>query len=130
METFHLSPMTWESHANKLTEIRGHVNQMGKVVGKLEHFRPAASAWQQQAIDRIVPVLKQLAFSVQNSIDHLAAVRGSDLRLPEHRYHVSISADLAITLERMIRDYVDYGTARRQVRDLSSQLELPTEGQS
>ena len=129
METFHLSPMTWESHAAKLSEIRGHVNSMGKVVGKLEHLRPAASAWQQQAIDRIVPVLKQLAFSVQNSIDHLAEVRGRDLRLSDNRYHLSISADLAVTLESMIRDYVDYGTARRQVRELNSKLELPVDNQ-
>lgn len=37
----------------------------------MQNTRSAASPWQQQAIDRIEPTLKDLAATVESTIDHL-----------------------------------------------------------
>src|SRR6516162_3187204 len=87
MKAFTHSTLTWESHARKVEEIKEHVNSAGKLLTKLDNAKKDASPWQQQAIDRITPLLKELASSVTATIDHLSQKPKpeSDDRRPSRR---------------------------------------------
>jgi hypothetical protein len=63
--------VSWESHAAMLSRIKDHVNNMGRIVAKLQEERVEASPWQQQAIDRMVPMLKEIAANTTAAIEHL-----------------------------------------------------------
>jgi hypothetical protein len=63
--------VSWESHAAMLSRIKDHVNNTGRIVAKLQEEREEASPWQQQAIDRMVPMLKEIAANTSAAIEHL-----------------------------------------------------------
>ena len=45
--------ISWQSHAAELTQVRDHVNAMGKLHYRLQVIRHVALPWQQRAIDHI-----------------------------------------------------------------------------
>jgi len=71
METFTRSEVTWESHVATVNLIKEHINAVGRELTKLDAARPTASPWQATAIDRIKPLLKELAANTEAIITHL-----------------------------------------------------------
>jgi hypothetical protein len=71
METFTRTNVTWESHAAKITAVKDHVNKVADTVAKLNQVRDTASPWQKTAIDRVNPLLQELASNSTAIIDHL-----------------------------------------------------------
>lgn len=71
MESFTRSNVTWESHAAKIPAIKDHVNKVGETVAKLNQASTAASPWQKAAIDRVNPMLQELAGNTTSIINHL-----------------------------------------------------------
>jgi hypothetical protein len=61
MEALTRSEVSWQSHAAMLDTIKDDVNELGKCAAKLDASRDSASQWQRQAIDRMMPLLKELA---------------------------------------------------------------------
>ena len=59
LESFTRANVSWESHAEELRLIKGRINAIGKTISKLQNLRSSASAWQQEAIDRIIPVAQK-----------------------------------------------------------------------
>jgi len=48
-------------HADQIGVIKAHVNDSGKILAQLHDARAGASHWQQDAIDRITPLLQEIA---------------------------------------------------------------------
>ncbi|PYV53080.1 MAG: hypothetical protein DMG98_22020 [Acidobacteria bacterium] len=71
MEAFTRSNVSWESHATMLEDIKQHINDLGRVTEKLQSERNSASPWQQQAIDRMLPLMRELASNTTAAINHL-----------------------------------------------------------
>ena len=71
MESFTKSKLSWESYASKVEMIKGHVNSTGKLLVKLQEAEATASPWQEAAIRRIEPLLKELAANTEATIKHL-----------------------------------------------------------
>ena len=124
MEAFTRSASSWQTHSAKVSEIRQHVNKMGEVVGSLTASRAYGSAWQQQSIDRILPVLRELASNVEATIDHLNQEGGRRLQSPEYREYLSSSAELASKLAELVTDYLDYGESKIKIQKLTQKLEI------
>jgi len=124
MKAFTHSTLTWESHARKVEEIKEHVNSAGKLLTKLDNAKKDASPWQQQAIDRITPLLKELASSVTATIDHLSQ-KPKLLHTAPYADYVAANYDLASNLAELISDYVDYGKAKARSEELAAKLEVP-----
>jgi hyperosmotically inducible protein len=124
MESFTRSTLSWGTHAAKITEIRNHVNAMGELASKLNSLKPAASVWQAQAIERIVPVLRELARNVEATIAHLSEEQGRHLQTPEHKEYLGTNAELATKLTELISNYVDYGNTKADLQRLTQKLEV------
>src|SRR5271170_1604955 len=56
LQSYTLSPMAWETHANQLRSIQEDINALAKTTVQLNDLRPQGSPWQQTAIDRINPL--------------------------------------------------------------------------
>ena len=71
MESFTRSSLSWQSYAHKIEMIKEHVNNTGKLLSKLQAEEPNGSPWQQTAIKRIEPLLKELAANTETTINYL-----------------------------------------------------------
>jgi hypothetical protein len=123
MESLIRSDASWETHAAMLDEVRGHVNALGRAAQKLEESRSSASAWQQQAIDRMMPLLKELAANTTAAINHLNEnrIRPTTGNYPEY---LKENAETARQLSDMISSYVRYGETREKLEKLEHRLEV------
>jgi len=129
-ETMHFystGNLNWQTHANKINSIRDHVNAVGQHLAKLEELRGEASPWQKTAIDRIRPLLKELASNTEAIIEYLNKNPGR-LRAPEYKDFLEANADESEQLAALIGDFVDYGKTRQRLERLREKLELPPTG--
>lgn len=124
MESFTLSTLGWQTHASKITEIKEHVNALGKTVSKLDQTKRAASAWQKTAIERINPILRELAANTTGIIDHLNKEQGRLLNTQDHKDYLKANAQLASNMAEVVSDFVDYGQTKAKFENLSRKLEL------
>ena len=124
MESFTRSDLNWESHATAITQIKEHINALGRQTAKLKDAKPTASPWQKAAIDRINPFMDELAGYTEAAIEHLNK-HPTRLNSAEYKDYLEANADYAGDLAQMIADFVDYGKTKTRMERLSSKLELP-----
>lgn len=124
LKSFTRSNLHWQTHAAKVNEIKQHVNKSGELLAKMMNARSTASPWQQQTIDRIEPMLKDLAATVESTIDHLNK-RPQQLQTAPYREYVDTQTDLATNLAEVISDYVEYGKSKAKSEELAEKLEVP-----
>lgn len=124
LKAFTHSTLSWESHAGKVEQMKEHVNNAGKSLTKLDSLRRSASPWQQQAIDRTTPLLKELASNVTSTIEHLNR-RPALLQTSLYVDYVTSNYDLSSDLAELISDYVEYGRSKARSEELADKLEVP-----
>ena len=118
------SDVSWESHAEMLSRIKDHVNNMGRIVAKLQEEREEASPWQQQAIDRMVPMLKEIAANTTAAIEHLNQNRERPTT-PDYVEYLQQNADTSHELADMISAVNQYGRERTKLERLQDKIEAP-----
>ncbi|MGD0224781.1 MAG: hypothetical protein ABSF71_20825 [Terriglobia bacterium] len=114
--------VTWQSHGRKLNVIRGHVNRAGELLTKLNEAREGASPWQHQAIDRIYPLLKELADNTQATINHLNDNQ-SNVHFSPYTDYAKANYDLAQELAALVSDYVEFGEHEAEFHRLQEKLQ-------
>jgi hypothetical protein len=127
--TFVDSPMAWESHAAQLRIISEHLNDLEKVVGQLNDLRGKGSPWQQVAIERINPLLRDMADNLNAAIKELKDHK-ERIQTPEYRDYLRANADLANRTATVISDFVEYSRAGAQSERLQKKLALPLSSKS
>jgi len=123
MESFTRSNRGWEGYASKILTIKEHINDSGKLLTKLKNTEPTGAPWQQTAIDRIEPLLRELAANTEATIDHLNNNRAA-VHFPEFKNFVKANYELASDLEELIRDFVTYGESKGKFQRLQDKLEV------
>lgn len=124
LKSYTASRLSWESHASQLNAMRLHVNDLGKVVSELNDAPPTASPWQQVAIDRINPLLREMADQLTSTIKHLDSHK-SQIHMQQYRDYTEANYELASRTAAMISDLVEYGKAKSKAESLEQKLELP-----
>jgi hypothetical protein len=114
--------MSPQSHAVQLNEMKDHVNQAGKLLENMTKAREGASAWQQAAIDRIYPLLKELADNTEATINHFNDNK-SQIQSSGYQDYTKASYDLAEELAALIGDYVDYGDHEAEYHRLQDKMQ-------
>ena len=121
LDSFSRSNLSWQTHTAQVNTIRTHINQLGQTLSQLEAARDSASKAQQQAIDRIRPVLEELASNTTGIIDHL----NQNPRLlndPNYREFLRANADLAANLHQQTSDIVAFSRAERRFEEAQAKL--------
>jgi hypothetical protein len=123
MEALTRSDASWQSHAAMLESIKEHVNDLGRTMERLNEKRDSASEWQKQAIDRAMPLLKELATNTTAAINHL---NENKLRPTSGSYtdYLKQNAETAHELSDMISSFVRYGDTRAKLDRLEHKLEI------
>ena len=124
MTSLLISDVSWQAHASMLSRIRDHVNNMGKILEKLQSERDEASPWQQEAIDRMVPLLKDIAANTTAAIEHL---NQNQLRpvSGDYKDYLQQNAETAHELADMISSFVKYDRTRATLEALQDKIEMP-----
>lgn len=117
------SRVSWESHAGQIEKIKEHVNNVGKLEEELRDAREEGSPWQQQAIDRVNPLLQEMADNLESTIDHFNNNKGA-LFTPPYAEYVRTNADLAASLHSLISNFVSYGKTKQKFESLQQKLEV------
>ncbi len=123
MDSFARSKGSWESFASKIEMFKEHVNKAGKVLANLKDAEAGGSPWQQTAIGRIEPLLKELAANTEATIKHLNENQ-TKVHFTEFKDYVKANYEMATDLEEMIRDFVNYGETKRKFERLGEKLEV------
>lgn len=113
--------MNPQSHANQLTVMREHINKAGELLAQMNEARHAASPWQQQALDRIHPLLKELADNTEETINHFNE-RQSNIHFGPYSDYTKAGADLADELAALVSDYVEFGEHEADYHRLKDKL--------
>jgi len=125
MEAYTRSNPNWESHASAVEIMKEHINAAGRTLTKLEAARSEASAWQVTAIDRIKPLLTEIAFNTQTVIEYMNK-NPRRLGTKEYTDYIEANADVAVELSDLIANFVDYGNTKDRLERLAKKLELPS----
>ena len=123
LEAYARSHLSWQSHARKLDSMKDHINEMGKIAGQMKDLESQGSPWQQQAIQQVMPLLKDMAGNLSNTIQHLNENQ-SQVHMQSFKDYTRTNYQLAKRTADLIRDYVDYDQAKSAAESLSNKLEL------
>ena len=117
LESYRLAGLSWQSHANRLTLARHHINSIGNRLERLEAMRGSAAPWQQEAIDSITPVAAQLASRTEAAINHLNA-SPRHLYAPVYTGHLSAVAGHANQMKQSVDLHLDLAGAQDRLDSL------------
>jgi trans-aconitate methyltransferase len=123
MESFTRSGVTWHTYADHISMVKEHVNAVGRLLGQLNEKESQCAPWQRTAIERITPLLRELAANTESTINHLKDNQ-SRVHLPPFKDYVRANYELASDLAALVTDFVDYGTAREKVELLEQKQEI------
>ena len=114
MESFTLSKTSWHTQADQIWQIRQHTNDLAKVIQQLNEVRETASPWQQEAIDRLNPMLTDLVASVTSMIHCVDEQSSNPIGAGTYRDCVRNNYNLSVEMAGLIRKFVDYGTTKSE----------------
>jgi len=123
LEAYTRAKMSWKSHGNQLEAMKMHVNELGKIAGELNALASEGSPWQQQAVQQVMPLLKEMATNLNNAIEHLNDNQGH-VHMQPFRDYARTNYDLAKRTADLIRDLVDYDEAKSRADSLEQKIEL------
>ncbi len=123
MESLIRTDVSWQAHAAMLDRIKDHVNNMARIVAKLTETRTSGSELQEQAVDRILPLLKDLAVNTTAAINYLNQNKSRPLTEPYNQYLLD-NADTAHQLSSTVSSLFEYEKSMTKIAKLKNKLEL------
>ena len=117
--------ISWQLHGRKLAEIKEHVNDLFRDSNVMNSMRTEGSGWQQEAIDRINPLLQETAAHLTATIEHLNANQNRVSMLP-YREYAHANYVLVHKTHNLISDFADYSESKAKANSLERALSLPT----
>ena len=124
LQSFTMSNMAWESHAAQLRLIQDRVNALAGTTLQLNDLRLQGSQWQQTAIDRINPLLRDMDAALSNTITALRD-HPERVNLPTYRDYAHANYDVCEEAATVISHFVAYGKSKASSESLREKLELP-----
>ena len=125
LQAYARTNVSWESHANKINAMKVHINNLIDDHNEMIRARETALPWQQKAIDRTDPLVKEIADRLNATIEHLNNNQNK-VALKTYRDYVHSNYKLISTLDKMVSDFVDYEEAKSTTDTLEEKLELPS----
>jgi len=125
MQSLLHNDVAWQTHATLLESVKEHVNQLSHTIAKLQAERSQASTWQQKGIDRVVPLLRELAENTNAAINHINKNQARPVSGYYSEY-LDENAETAHDLNRIISATIEYGHTRDKLEKLEEQISPST----
>jgi hypothetical protein len=111
----------WITHALALAKIKGHVDNMSLMIDKLSNAQKSGSELQEEAVQRIIPLVKELSANTQAAINYLN--QNKDRPVSEtYTQYLKRNADTARQLASVIQALFDYEKSMSEIQKLRSKL--------
>lgn len=117
------SHAVWDSHAGQISMIKEHTNRLGKVLQEMRDNESLASPWQKEAMDRVIPLARELASNIETTIEHLNKNQDR-LHTRQYRDYLKANYEVSVSLSSLIGDFVAYGNNKAKYERLGSKLEI------
>ncbi len=124
LESYTRSSVSWESHQSAILKIKDDVNKMAGELTRLQESRDGAAPWQRAAIDRIVPVAKELAANTTTALEALNK-NPRQVHTPAYQEYLEAIYDAANNMAATIADFSNYGKTKERLDRLAKKLEIP-----
>ena len=112
--------LSWQTHVDKLSTMKEHINEMGKMLVELESLKPKATLFQEKAIDAARPHLEDMAQRVEKGINWINEDRQS-IAKAEYRDNLHGIWSSADELYRHVDTIIDYHEARMRLQELAEE---------
>ena len=122
LESFTRSGVHWSTHAAQLNQMRQHVNNLITDANQMSSLRDEGSPWQQEAIDRISPLLPVIASHLRATIDHLNQ-NHKQIRMQPYSDYVRANEKLINQAYQLIVHYESYAQAMARVNALDKEFQ-------
>jgi hypothetical protein len=124
MQTLVQSDANWVTHVLMLAKMKGHVDNMALIIEKLNKAQKSGSELQKQAVDQMLPLVKELSDNTMAAINYLNQNKTRPISAPYTQY-LDKNAETARQLSSMISSLFDYEKSMTEIEQLRSQLEAP-----
>ena len=114
--------VSWQTHAEMLESVKEHVNNMGRIIDKLTAARSSGSELQEQAVDRILPLLKELAANTTAAINYLNQNQSRPIGQPYTQY-LKANAETAHQLASTVSSLFEYEKTMNKMDELKTKLD-------
>ena len=115
--------VSWQTHAEMLNSVKEHVNNMARIIDKLTAARSSGSELQEQAVNRILPLLKELAANTTAAINWLNQNKTRPIGEPYKQY-LTENAETAHQLESTVSSLFEYEKTMNKMGELKNRLEV------
>ena len=112
--------LSWQIHADKLSVMKEHINEMGKMLAELEGMKAKATVFQEKAIEAGRPHLEDMAQRVEKGINWLNEDRGS-ISKAEYKDNLHGIWNSADQLYKNVDAIIDYHEARMRLHELAEE---------
>jgi hypothetical protein len=123
LESYTRSRVNWKLHAYELDSMKQHVNELGKIASQMQELEPQGSTWQKQTTRQVMPLLREMAANLTNTMQHLNENQ-SRVHMQPYLEYTRTNYELAKRTADLIRDVVDYSEAKSTAESLEEKLEL------
>lgn len=121
MQTLIESDQNWLTHTLKLVKIKGHVDNMSLIADKLTKTRMSGSELQEQAVERILPFVKELQANTTAAMNYLN--QNQDRPVSDaYKQYLEKNAETARQLSDMISALDDYEKSMSEINRIRSKL--------
>lgn len=113
----------WRNHAERLGEIKRHINTMGQKLQRLQEIHSMIAPWQQEAVNQVMPKAVALAGHTEEAIAYLNE-RQTNLWAAPYTDQISAISDHTEEIKNTISAFLDYAKASDRLKGLELQLEI------
>lgn len=121
MQVSILSDGNWINHALMLARVKGHVDNLALIIDKFNKTHTSGSDLQQEAIDQILPMVKDLSANTTAAINYLNQNRASPIS-DTYTLYLKKNGETAHQLSSIISSLVDYEKSMAEIEELRSKL--------
>jgi hypothetical protein len=121
MQILIVSDQNWLPHELKLAKIKGHVDNMALIVDKLTKVQRSGSELQEQAVERILPLVKELQANTTAAMNYLNQNKDRPVS-DAYKQYLEKNAETARQLSDIISALDDYQKSMTEINKMRSKL--------
>jgi hypothetical protein len=127
LQTLIVSDQNWLTHALKLAKIKGHVDNMALIVDKLTKSQRSGSELQEQAVERILPLVKELQVNTTDAMNYLNQNKDRPVS-DAYKQYLEKNAQTARQLSDIVSALDDYQKSMTEINRIRIKLTDPETG--
>jgi hypothetical protein len=121
MQTLTLNDTNWVTHALMLASVKGHVDNMALLIDKLTKAQKSGSELQEQAVEQMLPLVKELSANTTAAINYLNRNKARPIS-DSYTQYLNKNAETARQLSSIISSLLEYQKGMADIERLRSKL--------